>query len=241
MHGAPVLKTSCMNKNTFGYCILAGLLAIAAAMPASVGKYTAASRNVTVRGLCEIEVKADRAIWPIVIKQGGNSLVNLAKDVDANNTIVLEWLASEGISEGDITIASPKVEDQRAMGYANRTYDYLMTSVITVCTSDVDKVIQLQSKQFSLLNKGIAIGSGYNWEYPTVYEYTALNSIKPQMIEQATVNAREAADKFAKDSGSKVGKINSASQGQFSITDRDTNTPYMKIVRVVTTINYQLR
>lgn len=230
-----------MNKNTLAYCILAGLLAIAVAMPVAVGEYTAASRNVTVRGLCEMEVKADRAIWPIVFKEGGNSLVNLAKDVDTKNSIVLEWLASEGFSPNDISVAAPKVEDQRANGYTNRVYDYLMTSVITVCTSDVDKVVALQSKQFGLLNKGIAIGSGYNWEYPTVYEYTALNSIKPQMIEQATINAREAADKFAKDSGSKVGKINSASQGQFSINDRDSNTPYMKIVRVVTTINYQLK
>lgn len=228
-------------KSNLGLCLLCGLLAIAIALPWAVKNYTDASRIVTVRGLCEREVKADRAIWPITLKEGGNSLAALAQSVDAKNKVVVEWLVSEGISADQITISAPKVEDQRANGFAGRVYDYVMTSVITVCTSDIDKVVALQSKQFSLLNKGIAIGSGYAWENPTTYEYTALNSIKPEMIEQATVNAREAAEKFAKDSGSKVGKIVSASQGQFTINDRDSNTPYMKIVRVVTSVNYQLR
>ena len=62
-----------------------------------------------------------------------------------------------------------------------------------------------------------------------------------EMIEEATRNARAAAEKFAKDSDSSLGKIRNASQGQFSITNRDENTPYIKTVRVVTTINYYLK
>ena len=72
------------------------------------------------------------------------------------------------------------------------------------------------------------------------YDYTSLNSIKPKMIEEATKNARAAAEKFAKDSDSKLGKIKKAYQGQFSIDDRDANTPYIKKIRVVTTIDYSL-
>ena len=73
------------------------------------------------------------------------------------------------------------------------------------------------------------------------YEFTGLNDIKPQMIEDATKNARAAAEKFAKDSDSKLGKIKSASQGQFTIANRDENTPYIKSVRVVTTVTYYLK
>lgn len=76
--------------------------------------------------------------------------------------------------------------------------------------------------------------------YQTVYSFTGLNEIKPKMIEEATKNARAAAEKFAQDSESKLGKIKNASQGQFSITNRDENTPHIKRVRVVTTINYYL-
>ena len=60
------------------------------------------------------------------------------------------------------------------------------------------------------------------------------------MIAEATAKAREAAEKFAADSHSSLGKIQSASQGQFSISDRDQYTPQIKTVRVVTYINYQL-
>jgi hypothetical protein len=60
------------------------------------------------------------------------------------------------------------------------------------------------------------------------------------MIEEATRNARESARKFADDSDSKLGKIRRASQGQFSIEDRDASTPHIKKVRVVSTIDYYL-
>ena len=73
-----------------------------------------------------------------------------------------------------------------------------------------------------------------------MFSYNGLNDIKPEMIEEATANAREAAQKFAKDSDSRLGKIKTATQGQFTITDRDSNTPYIKNVRVVTNVVYYL-
>ena len=81
---------------------------------------------------------------------------------------------------------------------------------------------------------------GGDYRYNVQYDYTGLNDIKPQMIEEATKNARAAAVKFAKDSDSELGKIKRAYQGQFSIEDRDANTPYIKRIRVVTTIDYSL-
>ena len=87
--------------------------------------------------------------------------------------------------------------------------------------------------------KGIAITGG-DYRYNIQYDFTSLNEIKPQMIEEATKNAREAAQKFAKDSDSELGKIKRAVQGQFSIENRDANTPYIKRIRVVTTIDYSL-
>ncbi len=94
-------------------------------------------------------------------------------------------------------------------------------------------------RQTELLKQGIAIVAG-DYQYQTTYEYTDLNSIKPEMIAEATKNAREAANKFAEDSDSKLGKIKTASQGQFSIEDRDQYTPYLKKVRVVSSIVYYL-
>jgi len=108
-----------------------------------------------------------------------------------------------------------------------------------VCTDKVDVVLKLMSEQSALLKKGIVTG-GNSWENPVEFKYEGLNDIKPQMIEEATMNAREAARQFAKDSDSRLGKIKTASQGTFTIENRDSNTPYIKKVRVVTSVTYYL-
>ena len=98
----------------------------------------------------------------------------------------------------------------------------------------------LIAEQGELLNKGIAIVSG-EYDARVDYLFTGLNDLKPDMIAEATRNARQAAEQFANDSESKLGKIRSASQGQFSIEDRDAYTPYLKKVRVVTSVVYYLK
>ena len=114
--------------------------------------------------------------------------------------------------------------------------------MLTVSTSKVDLVVDLMSRQSDLLREGIAVG-GDDYSYRTQFLYTSesLNGIKPVMIEEATRNARVAAEKFARDSESRLGKIKRANQGQFSISDRDANTPYIKTVRVVTSVDYLLK
>lgn len=119
-------------------------------------------------------------------------------------------------------------------------YRFNITSVITVTSSKVDLVRGIIAGQSDLLKKGIAI-SGGDYRFTTQYFFTKLNEVKPKMIEEATKNARASAEKFAKDSDSKLGKIKRANQGQFSISDRDANTPYIKTIRVVSTIDYLLR
>ena len=103
----------------------------------------------------------------------------------------------------------------------------------------MDLVLNLMSRQSDLLKKGVVTG-GNSWENPVEFKYEGLNDIKPQMIEEATMNAREAAEKFAKDSQSRLGKIKTANQGTFTIENRDSNTPYIKRVRVVTSVTYYL-
>lgn len=225
-----------------GLFIMLGLLAIAISIPSAIRTARGFDRIVTVKGLCEKEVEADQVIWPVVYKEGGDELASIYRSVTSKNRTIIDWLTASGIPADQISISAPKIEDTRTNQYSdNRAYNYIVTSVITVCSDRIALVRELQADLFSLLDKGIAIGTGNQWEYPIRYEYTALNQIKPQMIEEATTNARLAAEKFAQDSDSRLGKIRSASQGQFSVTDRDSNTPHIKVVRVVTTVNYMLK
>lgn len=181
------------------------------------------------------------ALWPISFRVLGNDLQEVYRQAEAQTQIVKEFLKSGGIKPDEITDASPKVDDAQANMYGEnkRAYRYILTPSVTVSTKNVDAVLALQRSMSELIAKGVTPTEDYSFR--TIFNYTKLNSIKPAMIEAATVNAREAAEKFAKDSGSTLGKIRRASQGQFQIFDRDANTRWIKNVRVVTTVEYYLK
>ena len=232
-----------MDKGKFyaGLSVMIGLIVMGIMIPVAVNKYMSYTRTVDVKGLCEKEVKADKVIWPIVYKVMGDDLNSVYTQVDAKNKKVLAFLHNGGIVDAEITVNAPNISDKFANEYGNdRMYRYVCKSVITVCTGDVDKVIALMKGQAELIKEGIVINASENWENPTEFKFEGLNELKPSMVEEATKNARETAEKFAKDSDSELGKIKRASQGSFSIENRDSNTPHIKRVRVVSSITYYL-
>ena len=219
-----------------------GLLALGVCIILSVNKFTGTKRVVNVKGLATQEVLADHVIWPLVIQDVDNDLIKLYSTMDNKSKEIVKFLKEGGIQESEISIAAPTVYDRSANRYSNEyiAYRYQMQQVVTVSSNNVELVRQLILKQGDLLKKGIAI-SGNDYEHQTQYDFNGLNELKPQMVEVATRNAREVAQKFADDSGSRLGKIQTASQGQFSIYDRDSNTPWIKNVRVVTSVTYYLK
>ena len=200
------------------------------------------ARVVTVRGLSEREVEANKVTWPIVSKFVGNDLPTVYQNIETSNNAIVAFLKSNGVSDAEIAVNAPQVIDMQADRYNSNPipFRYNVTSVIVVTSSKVKEVNKLIERQTELLKQGIAIVAG-DYNYQTTYEYTDLNSIKPAMIADATKNARKAAIKFAEDSESNLGKIKTASQGQFSIENRDQYTPYIQRVRVVSTIQYYLK
>lgn len=203
-------------------------------------------RVVVVKGVAERQVKADMVIWPLSYKLVGNNLPDLYNSIESTNAKIVGFLTSNGIAKEDITIAPAEVFDMETERYRSpdmNKYRYNVTSVITVSTGNVDQVLALMSRQSDLLKQGIAVSSNGDYRYMTQFSFTsnALVGVKPEMIAEATENARAGAEKFAHDSKSKLGKIKTAAQGQFTVTDRDANTPSIKIVRVVTTVEYYLK
>ncbi|MBQ8500036.1 MAG: SIMPL domain-containing protein [Bacteroidales bacterium] len=221
---------------------MTGLIILGIMIPKAVKDYRSFDRTVNVKGLCEKEVKADKVIWPIVYRVMSDDITSVYEQTGRYNSIITAFLESGGIKASEITVAVPVISDKFASEYGSndRAFRYIAKNVITVCTDNPDAVLALMSKQSELLKKGLVIG-GNEWENPVEFRYEGLNDIKPEMIEEATQNAREAAEKFAKDSGSRLGKIKTANQGTFTIENRDSNTPYIKKVRVVTSITYYLK
>ena len=219
-----------------------GIFLLGVEVNSGLGSISANQRTVTVRGLCEKEVKANKVTWPIVSKAVGNDLPTIYSGIENTNNAILAFLKNNGIKDDEISINAPQVVDMQADRYNSNPipFRYNVTNVVVVTSQQIDLVRKLIERQTELLKQGIAIVAG-DYQYQTTYEYTDLNTIKPGMIADATKNAREAANKFAKDSQSKLGKIKTASQGQFSIEDRDQYTPYIKRLRVVSTIVYFLK
>lgn len=231
-------KTTVLLSSAF---IAAGIIILGLSIKAGLDSFSNRDRDVTVRGLCERQVEANKVTWPIVTKETGNDLSVIYNTIQSNNSTIVSFLKSNGISDSEISINPPAVNDRMADSYnlENIRVRYNVTNVIVVTSSQVDLVRKLIDRQTELMKQGVAVVAE-NYQYPTTYEYTDLNTIKPEMIAEATRNAREAADKFAADSDSRLGKIKSARQGQFSIEDRDQYTPYIKNIRVVTSIDYYL-
>jgi hypothetical protein len=201
-----------------------------------------ADRAVTVRGLAERDVTADLATWTITFTETGSELepVRLAAEQDAST--VVNFFRQAGFQPNEINDASIGV---------NNFYDenrggnvVTVRRQIQLRTRDIAKAQQAYSRQAELIRAGVAVEDGS----AMVYNFTKLNDVKPEMIAQATQDARRSAEQFARDSGTDVGGIRTATQGYFSITARDGNeaeegsgrdSPLQK-VRVVTTVDFFL-
>ena len=213
--------------------IALGLLFLGVFIRGGFQSISSNQRVVTVRGLCEKEVTANKVTWPIVSKEVGNDLNVIYQNIQKTNSAIVGFLKSNGITDSEISVNAPQVVDMQADRYNSTPapFRYNVTTVVVVTSAKVEAVNKLMTRQTELLKEGIAIVAG-DYNYQTTYEYTDLNKVKPGMIAEATKNAREAAKKFAEDSDSRLGKIKTASQGQFSIENRDQYTPYIKRIRV---------
>ena len=236
------MKTAFCNR-TFGAALIAvGIVILGLCIKWGIDDFANKDRKVSVKGLAEKEVDADKVTWPILSKELGNNLPELYDRIAVTQGKIKRFLVRNGVKESEINVNAPVVIDLNADQYSSnqKGYRYNITSIITVTSRDVKMVRSIISRQGELLKEGVAIVDG-GYENPVKYEYVSFNSMKPKMMEEAIANAQKTAEQFAKNSQSKLNKIVSADQGQFSIDDRDSNTPYVKKVRVVTTITYSLK
>ena len=222
--------------------IALGIICLGWSIKAGIDNFANKDRKVNVKGLAEREVEADKVTWPIVSKELGNDLPELYNKIGVTQGKIKAFLLRNGIKEAELTVNAPQVLDLNAREYGerNQPYRYIVTSVITVTSQNVKQVRSIIAKQGDLLKEGVAIVDG-GYENPVKYEYISFKEMKPKMMQEAIENAEKTAQQFAENSHSQLNKIVSADQGQFSIENRDENTPYIKKVRVVTTVTYSLK
>ncbi len=236
------------RRNGWLSAAILGLLLLAAAAVLGYQLSQAAldvkrlERSVTVKGLAEREYEADIVIWPIQFTVASNDLAQLYLTLDDQAAKIRDFLQSRGIAPEQISDAPAAITDKSAQQYGNNNgaeFRYTAQRTVTVYSPKIGTVRSVMGKLSQLGRQGIVF-TGDEYQSKTEYLFSRLNEIKPEMVEEATRNAREVAQKFAADSDSRLGKIRQASQGQFSISDRDKNNPHIKRVRVVSTVEYYL-
>lgn len=230
------------NRIPEAFLIAIAIVVMGFCLKAGIDNFTNKDRRVTAKGLAERKVAADKVTWPIVSVELGNDLPQLYNRINSTTSKIKAFLKENGVPDSDISVNPPVVQDKNANLYSNErvTNRYNITSVITVTSSEVDKIRGIISRQGELLKQGVAIIDG-GYENPIEYEYTGFNEIKPEMMKEAIANAQSTAQQFAENCNSDLGKIITATQGQFTISDRDNNSPHIKKIRVVSTITYSLK
>ena len=222
--------------------IAAALIAVGIALmglfiKAGIDNFANKDRKVTVKGLAEREVPADKVTWSIGTKVTGNDLPLLYENINIQTDKIRRFLRQNGLEEKEITVNPPSISDleAREWGDNQKNFRYIVTTTITVATNKVTEVNAAIFKQAELLKQGVAIENS-----SPDYEYASFQKMKPEMMAEAIKNAQKTAEQFAEASNCDLGSIQTAGQGQFEIEDRDQNTPYIKKLRVVTTITYSL-
>lgn len=219
------------------------------------------SRSITVKGLAEKDVNSDLGIWEINYRELGNDLVKLDQTLQKDQQIVVAFLKQQGFTDQEIDFSQLKVEDRLANVYSQTDEQtvaaqrYVVTGGVRVRSTKVNLIEQTVKLTDRLLQQGVPLAFDVSLISPNPsYYFMQLDSIRPDMLSEATHSAKAIADQFARDSGSKLAGIQHASQGVFQIMSRDTSTlsndwssnqnalgSIQKKVRLVTTIEYGLR
>jgi hypothetical protein len=247
----------CCAPKRRGFCPISGLLmalfigggiAFAGlAIEHGILQTTKTQRFVSVRGFAEQDAKADLALWNIGYAATGDDVAAVQEKIERDTATIRKLLTDSGLKEDEIITMPLSMADLLAREYRSEGANkgrYIIYGSLRVRTNNVDLIQQISGTKIGdLIRAGISLSDN---QRPPVYVYTELKDIKPTMVAEATKDARAAAEKFAADSGAKLGTIRRAQQGVFQILPRDQAdnvyeaTEINKKIRVVTTVDYYL-
>lgn len=187
---------------------------------------------VEVKGLSERVVKADRAIWSLGFEVKSNDVNELYSTIESNTQAIESFLMEKGFTAEEISTAPVNVYQDT---YREALYRYNASVQMSVYTDNVDLVRSASEQTLPLIRQGIVFNNSY-----INFEFTDINSIKPELLAEAIENAKMSAQQFADDAGAGLGGISRANQGVISITEKDPGSPEYKNVRVVSTLRFML-
>lgn len=238
-----------------GICLLAGLSAGGYFVGKGGARFRSENRTVIVKGLVEQEVKADQAVWVLRFRRASEDIRQSHAKISFDRETTLAFLRNRGFKDEEISVQPSRTVDKLARDYvqnqADERFRYIVTSSLIVTTRNIDLVTKALGATDELLKSGVLLdGQRDEGLANPRYTITTFNDLRPQLLAEATKNARSTAQQFASDSGARVGRIRSANQGSIQIFGSDGNNesaPYsptstpVKKIRVVSTFEFELR
>lgn len=188
---------------------------------------------VEVKGLSEQIIKADTAIWSLSFETKSNNIDMLYSDIEKNISIIKKFLTDKGFEAYEINVAPVNIYQDT---YKDAAFRYNSTNQISVYTKKVDEAKAASNETLLLVKSGVVLNQNY-----ISFEFSDLNSIKPDMLAEAIKNARDTASQFAENAGATVGSVARGNQGVFDITDKDPGSPEYKKIRLVSTLRFLLK
>ena len=198
------------NRLIAAALIAVGIICLGWFVKAGINDFANKDRKVTVKGLAEREVPADKVTWSISTKVTGNDLPMLYESINLQTTKIKQFLKQNGLEEKEITVNPPSISDleAREWGDNNKNFRYIVSTTITVATKKVEEVKKAIFQQAELLKQGVAIETSN-----ADYEYASFQQMKPEMMAEAIKNAQKTAEQFAEASNAHLGEIQTAGQG----------------------------
>jgi hypothetical protein len=238
-----------------GVCLFAGLALGGYFIGKGSTRFKSDTRTVTVKGLVEKEVKADQAIWALRFRRASEDLKDAHSKIVSDREAAVAFLRTHGFKDEEIARQPTRTIDKLARDYSQsqvpERFRYVVTGSLVVTTPSVDLVTKAMGATEELLKSGVILdGQQEGGTANPRYVITTFNALRPQLLADATKNARMTAQQFASDSGAQIGKIRSANQGAIQIFGSDGNdesAPYSptsmpsKKIRVVSTFEFELR
>ena len=198
----------------------------------SAGKFSDQGKFVEVKGLSEKIVKADVAIWSMSFEVKTNDVDSLYAGIEKNTNAITTFLKGKGFEDSEINVAPVNIYQDT---YRDALFRYNSTTQLSVYTKKVDLVKEASKNTLLLVKQGVTLNQNY-----IDFQFSDINSVKPEMLAEAIKNAKASAEQFAKESGSGLGKVSRGNQGVFDVTDKDPGSPEYKKIRVVSSLRFLL-
>jgi hypothetical protein len=219
-------------KNNWVWAVGVALVIFSAVFFFSARGFSDQGSYVEVKGLSEKIIKSDTAIWSLSFEVKSNNVDSLYSDIEKNITTIKKFLTEKGFEPSEINVAPVNIYQDT---YKDAAFRYNSTNQISVYTNKVDLAKSASNETLLLVKNGVVLNQNY-----ISFEFSDLNSIKPDMLAEAIKNARDTAFQFAQNAGTTVGKVTRGNQGVFDITEKDPGSPEYKKIRLVSTLRFLL-